>query len=288
MIRIIDTYSKINTLFDKGNFNFSKWENYINEIYKDSANIFKGEINEYIDSGKYTFKKDFLPIINAVYENSNLDILHDSFSVVTSNLNENIISKFGKELNVDIVLYLGLCNGAGWVTKINGSNTVLLGIEKILELNWFDLKSMYGLVYHELGHVYQKQYGFLEQESDDNKRNFVWQLFTEGIATYFEQALVGDFSYYHQDTNGWKKWCEDNFTEILIDFNHDLPTMTRFNQRYFGDWCNYKGKGDVGYYLGTRFVHHLIKIYTFNKMISFNIDLVYNLYVSFIREHLNL
>ena len=115
---------------------------------------------------------------------------------------------FGHELEIDIVLYVGLCNGAGWVTNINGRDVILLGIEKILELNWYDEDSMRGLIYHELGHVYQMQYGVLEQESFDHRKNFVWQLFVEGIAMYFEQVLVGDKNYFHQDAEGWKQWCE--------------------------------------------------------------------------------
>ena len=87
----------------------------------------------------------------------------------------------------------------------------------------------------------------MSQASDDNKKNFVWQLFTEGIAMYFEQTLVGNYNYYHQDAGGWKEWCDNHFVQILRDFNLDLPTMTQFEQRYFGDWCNYHGYSDVGY-----------------------------------------
>lgn len=46
-------------------------------------------------------------------------------------------------------------------------------------------------------------------DSDNCNRNFVWQLFTEGIAMYFEQALVGNFNYYHQDKNGCLEWCDN-------------------------------------------------------------------------------
>lgn len=286
MIRIVDTYSLINTLFDNNSFNIQKWENYINEIYIDSSKIFKDEMNEYIESGKYTFEKDLLPIINAVYKNPKLDILHDSFYKVTNNLNSKIIQKFKKELNVEIVLYLGLCNGAGWVTRINGIDTVLLGVEKIIELDWIDIKSMYGLIYHELGHVYQKLYGILEQDSEDNKLSFVWQLFIEGIAMTFEQTLLEDFDFYHQDKDGWKMWCDDNFKNILSDFNNDLSLMNHQTQRYFGDWCDYYGKGDVGYYLGTKFVHHLLKIYSFDEIINFNIVLVYKLYIDYKNQYL--
>jgi len=209
-------------------------------------------------------------------------MLHSSFCKVTDRLNERIVACFGKELDVDIALYVGLCNGAGWVTNINGRDTVLLGIEKILELNWQDEDSMYGLIYHELGHVYHKQYGKFHQDSGDNKQKFVWQLFTEGIAMYFEQVLVNDFNYYHQNRNGWKEWCDNHFQQIVADFNGDLPTMTRSNQKYFGDWVNYCGRGDVGYYLGTRFVQHLCKRYDLEQLIHMKIEDVYKKYTEFV------
>ena len=134
MVKIIDTYSQINSLFENETLN--------------------------LDSGLYTFEKDFLPIINAVNNNPSLELIHNSFVQVTENLNDRIMECFGEELDVEIVLYLGLCNAAGWVTNINGKDTVLLGVEKIIELNWQDIDSMYGLIYHELGHVYQNSMVF--------------------------------------------------------------------------------------------------------------------------------
>ena len=74
-----------------------------------------------------------------------LETLHTSFVRVTNGLNQRIIDCFAHELEIDIVLYLGLCNAAGWVTNINGRDVILLGIEKILELSWYDEDSMYGL-----------------------------------------------------------------------------------------------------------------------------------------------
>lgn len=288
MIKIIDTYSQINAVFQNETFNLKKWELYINSIYENSADIFKKDLEEYLNSGEYVYDKDILPIINGVYGNSALDTLHNSFCKVTERLNERIVACFGKELDVDIVLYIGLCNAAGWVTTINGKSVILLGVEKILELNWQDENSMYGLIYHELGHMYHKQYGVFDQCSDDNKKNFVWQLFVEGIAMCFEQVLVNDFNYYHQDINGWKEWCDNHFQQILKDFNADLPTMTRFNQNYFGDWVNYYGQGDVGYYLGTKFVQYLYNKYCFEQLINMKIDDVYKYYLEFVDGQVNL
>ena len=104
----------------------------------------------------YSFEKNFLPILNLVINEQNkLEELNSNFNiVVTKELEKNIISKFNKTIDVEIVLYLGLCNGAGWVVTIDNNTYCLLGIEKILELNWYDIDSLYGLIYHELGHVF--------------------------------------------------------------------------------------------------------------------------------------
>lgn len=281
MIRIIDTHAQIESLFTQGEFNWEAWESYIDSIYENSAAIFKDDLKECLDSGGYIYEKDVLPIINAVHGHPALETLHTSFKTVTNGLSERIATCFGKDVDVDIVLYLGLCNAAGWVTNINERDVILLGIEKILELNWCGEDDMYGLIYHELGHIYQKQHGVFEQSSDDNSRNFVWQLFTEGIAMYFEQMLVNDPHYYHQNKNGWVDWCEEHFRQILTDFHAALPTMTRSNQTYFGDWVSYYGLGDVGYYLGTKFVHYLREKYDFEQLIQKKIDDIYQEYMAF-------
>jgi len=282
MIKLIDTYSQIDTLFENEIFNLEKWELYMNSMYANSANILINDMNEYLSSGKYDYENAILPIINAVNKHPGLERLHSSFHKVTDRINERIIDCFGKELDIDIVLYIGLCNGAGWVTNMNGKDVILLGVEKILELNWQDEASMYGLIYHELGHVYHNQYGLFKQTGDSNEKNFVWQLFTEGIAMYFEQVLVNDFDYYHQNKNGWKIWCDNHFQQIVTDFFTDLPMMTRFNQKYFGDWVNYCGRGDVGYYLGTKWVQYLCNKYQLEQLINLKIDEVYMLFLEFV------
>lgn len=268
MIKIIDTFSQIDSLFNNGTFHLKMWKEYINSIYDKASSIFEDDLKEYLDSGNYVYENDILPIINTVHGHSSLETLHTSFINVTNELNERIISCFDHEMDIDIVLYVGLCNAAGWVTNINGRDVILLGIEKILELNWYDEDSMHGLIYHELGHVYHKQYGVFNQYSDNSSLHFIWKLFTEGIAMYFEQTLMNDLHYYHQNKNGWLTWCDNHFQQILTDFQSDLPMMTRFNQKYFGDWANYCGKGDVGYYLGARFVQYLCGKYNFEQLIN--------------------
>lgn len=282
-MKILDTYYQILEIYDNGNFNLEKWNRYINTIYENSASLFMNDMNDCIETGKYTFVDNYLPILNAVYKEVELrEQAHNSFVKAMNGLAEKIFSEFGRELDVDIVFYLGLCNAAGWVKNVNGRTVIFLGLEKIMELNWCDLRSMYGLLYHELGHVYQKQYGVLERSFDNNRESFLWELFTEGIAMYFEQVLVGDFTFFHQDRNGWKSWCDNHLDEIKSDFDSDLQTMSRQNQKYFGDWVTYQGHGDVGYYLGCEWIHFIRERYELEEIINWDMNEVEKSYREFV------
>ena len=271
-MNIIDVTKDIQMAYESGHFNIEKWKNYMYYVLPHAKDICLYDMEDSISHG-LSWEKDYLPVLNLVPLNiDKLMEITQSFYKVTENLEETISAKFNKVLDVDIVLYLGLCNGAGWVTTINGKTTVLLGIEKIIELDWVDIDSMNGLILHELGHVYQEQYGVLYREFDAQRDHFLWQLFTEGIAMVFEQEIVYDSEYYHQDNGEWKNWCSQNVALIRQSFRNDLDTMTKENQRYFGDWVDFYGYGDVGYYLGTRFVRFLLEHDCFNNLISYDID----------------
>lgn len=135
MVQIIDTFPQIGEVFCNGRFDLKRWREYINTIYRNTSDIFEDDLKEYVDSGNYTYEDDILPILNRVQGHPFLEMLHTSFVRVTKGLNQRIIDCFAHELEIDIVLYLGLCNAAGWVTNINGRDVILLGIEKILELS---------------------------------------------------------------------------------------------------------------------------------------------------------
>lgn len=281
-LKIINAINKIADIYSNESFDINEWYSYIESINSNLKQLCLDDMNEAISTGLVTFENDYLPILNTVInDDKNRNEVLTSFEIVTKNLEDKIISKFGKTIDVEIILYLGLCNGAGWVVTIDDKTYCLLGIEKIMELNWCDVNSMYGLIYHELGHVYHNQYGILERIFNNNRHQFSWQLFTEGIAMYFEQTLIGNYDYFHQDKNGWKEWCDKNISQIKIDFYNDLNDMIFENQRYFGDWVYYNEHNDVGYYLGAKFVQFICSKYQFDDILSFNIGLVEKLYLEF-------
>lgn len=282
-MKIIDTYSAILTAYENEEFSFDRWKQYIDRVLPELYWKLAHDTHEALTVGNVS-DSDFLSVLNNVACNREmLETAHKSFLQATTHLEKVIQNHFGKELDVTIVFYLGLCNGAGWVTEYRGETTILLGVEKIIELNWCHIHDMYGLIYHELGHCYHKQFGTWEQSFNNNSDAFLWQLFSEGVAMCFEQTLICDPEFYHQDKDGWKTWCESHFDEIKADFTEDMKTISFCNQRYFGDWRFYHGYSDVGYFLGCRFVRFLLASYTFDEVICLDISTLKELYQRFER-----
>ena len=286
-LRIINTSAELISAFDNGVFDLTKWKVYIDTYVPGAKEMCIADMNDCINAD-FSWKNDFLPVLNAVLRDTDRrEKTVKSFISITEHLEQKISDRFVNSLDVDIILYLGLCNGAGWVTTINGKIVVLLGIEKIMELNWCDTDAMTGLIVHEMGHVYQSQYGVLYRKTDSMPDQFLWQLFTEGVAMVFEQEIVGDPDYYHQDTNGWKKWCDGNAELIRQSFSDDMKHMTQENQRYFGDWVSFEGRGDTGYYLGTRFVRFLLEKDDFDHIINYDFEEVNSGFGRFLHSSLD-
>ena len=201
MLRIIDASAQVDGLFPGRRFDQARWEDYINAIYPGSVPMFREEMDACLAGGVFTFEGNFLPVIQNVYQNPKLDALRTTFSAVTDGLEERIQRQFGQGLDADLTLYLGLCHGAGWVVKLAGRDVVLLGIEKILELNWQSREAMTGLVYHELGHVYHRRYGALDQVAAAETEGSVWHLLTDGGTMCFEPDLVANYVAFQQPTS---------------------------------------------------------------------------------------
>lgn len=284
MIGILNLLPDGLQVFDQGRFCLEKWKQYIQKLQPGCETMFLSDVEACLQAG-YTWEENFLPVLEKVPRHPALKMLEENFILLTADLEEKIMARFGRGLDADIVLYLGLCNGAGWVEEMDGRTKVLLGAEKILELGWYPVSDMQGLIFHELGHVYQARWGTLERQTESSEKQFVWQLFTEGIAMVFEQELAGDSRFFHQDKDGWLQKCEALFPQMLFDFAADLPRMTRENQRFFGDWVRYEGIGDGGYYLGARFVRHLMEKTPFDLLISLDADQVYDAFLFFARQY---
>ena len=271
-MRIINTYEEIISLLNEMNgvFDIHLWEKYASRISNDFPQKLKH------DSRNYDFNNDILPIINLVMSGfEKLKMANNSFIKSTDRLDERIKNAIGIELQVDIIFCLGLCNGAGWATKLNKNFVVLLGVEKIIELGWYDFEKLSALIYHELGHIWQDTVSGLQGEDG------LTQLYREGVAMYFEQLMAGDFNYYHQNKNGWLDWCHANKNTLNTEYLRRLKTGEN-TQEFFGDWLNYQGYSDVGYYIGCEFIKWLSERYPINELAKLDRDMVYQEFENFV------
>ncbi len=267
-MNIIDTYNDIVTYFQNKTFDLLTWRCYASNI----SPVLSEKVEN--DANAYDLNEQVIPVINTALQSiEKLEETHNSFISVTNRLDEKFTELFGFELDADIILYLGLCNGAGWATNLNGRKVVLLGIEKIIELNWCDEDSMLTLIYHELGHIWHSIAGNLYYTTDKKNEKSLWQLYQEGVAMYCEQLLCNNFNHYHQDKNGWLDWCLENEVSIKTEY---LRRMNNFEstQDFFGDWCSYMGYTDVGYFLGCEFIKTLAIKYSLKEIANLDIKVI--------------
>ncbi|MCI9402667.1 MAG: hypothetical protein HFF04_03205 [Oscillospiraceae bacterium] len=282
MIRIIDTFPQIDALCQGPGFDREAWSRYIDNALPGLRPSLTDRMEKSLATGQVRWETHYLPVLHSAWrDRAGRQRLHRSFLAATAGLEEKVRSAFGQCPEVDIILYFGLCGSAGHATRLHGRPAILLGLEKILELHWEEPRSMLGLVYHELGHIYQDQFGVLDRPAETPQLAFLWQLFAEGVAMYFEQTLTGDPTFYQQDVDGWLSWCDAHFGQIKADFDADLSTMTFSTQRWFGDWVRYEGHGDVGYYLGCRFVRFALERIPFHRLISLDLSDVEKLWEEF-------
>lgn len=265
-MQIIDSVKDITTCFENGLFSKRKWEIYIEKVYPGLKNLLEA------DAASYDYEREILPVLNAVYSSrEKLEMMHRSFCKVTAGLEERIRDVFHAEIHADIVLCLGLCNGAGWAVEIHHRPTVLLGIEKIIELDWVDEISMIGLIDHELGHLWHFQERTRQREIKTSADKALWQLYSEGMAMYFEHSLCGDYSFYHQNKNGWLHWCSENKKRLFQKYNF-LVENGESVQDFFGDWCSLEGHSDIGYFLGAELVRKAVEKYPLPEVLNLSMD----------------
>ena len=257
-MKIINTCDKIKMLFANG-FDITIWRKYAGEISEELPQKCES------DAKNYDFQKQVLPVISSALNEDKIDFVNKNFQTVIDTLNDNLSKLFDAEPDINIILYLGLCNGAGWATTLDGKNTVLLGIEKIIELDWGDETNMRALILHEIGHLWHKSNGNLHIPEYTKRRKGIAQLYCEGVAMVCEHILCGDDEFYHQDKDSWLDWCRENEGEIKKEYLRRLDKKESV-QDFFGDWCSYNGHPDVGYYLGCKFVEYLMKTYTLKEI----------------------
>ncbi len=194
--------------------------------------------------------RDYLRLLSK-RELPELKRAHERLVETIPGVGERIEELFGVgQEDYNIVIYVGLENGAGWVTEFMGKPSILFGLEAIAELGWYD--NVRGLVAHEFGHLVHwiVRGGSIEELENEE---IMW-LYTEGFAQRIEDIVTG--RPWHLESEGWFEWCVENERLIKKEFLRRLRANEPLN-RFFGSWYRVFGRRFLGYYLGYRFVEWL-------------------------------
>lgn len=264
MINLIDTFKDFKNCFE-GNLELSVQEKI--ELWKTSyiSNYPELEekcIKDYEDMGINWREYAEKSVFNRTKDDFNKMLeAHSNIIDTLEVINKRAVEIIDICLNINIILYCGLCNSAGWVDKYNGKRAILYGIDKIAELNWHEKEKIEPLLAHELCHVIHfelRREDCLPRNIENNKYNKgIWNLYEEGFAQYFENILTGKDT----DSRGieWVENCNKKEAELKSKYINALDNTEIGTKEFFGDWFQVLGISDAGYYLGSRFIEELNK-----------------------------
>ncbi|WP_456321479.1 hypothetical protein [Palaeococcus sp. (in: euryarchaeotes)] len=208
------------------------------------------------------YKMDWQEFLNVLSkrEADDLKLAHEELLKVLPGVENKVITHFNlNREEYNIVIYVGLENGAGWVTDFMKKPSILFGLEAIAELKWYE--KLEGLITHEFGHLI---HWLLRKENIEKleEEQIIW-LYTEGFAQRIEDLISG--RPWHLEREGWFKWCEKNEDLIKGEFLRRAGENEPLNP-FFGSWYTLFGKQYLGYYLGYKFIRWLEREYPLREI----------------------
>jgi uncharacterized protein YjaZ len=288
MINVIDTFIDFKEIFkDKLNFSIDDkiklWEeDYMVNYPKLLAKCKDDYTNDGYQWDKIAreivfskTKDDFKKMIEA----------YNNIRNVIEDINKKSYELFNLDLDINIVLYSGLCNSAGWVDEYDGKRAILYGIEKIAELNWHKVDDIKSLLAHELCHVIHFEIRGKNNIIDDPKSNYeegIWRLYTEGFAQFYQIKLTQQ----ENDPRGieWIKSCNENINQLKKLYIKALHNKEKGTNDFYGDWWKVIGISDTGYYLGQEFIKLLSKKYSLQKVSTLKFNEIEKELLNFLRD----
>jgi len=175
--------------------------------------------------------------------------------------------KLGLDLNIILVVYVGIGCGAGWATRYNGKPAILLGLENIAEEKWHTRYKLRGLISHEIGHLAHMYWSDEPESFGRNEEDPLFQLYSEGFAQKCEQLVTGKATWHIAPNQEWFSWCKQNRRWLAREFLERLKANIPVKD-FFGSWFDIHGIRQTGYFLGNAFISELEKTYSLREIAS--------------------
>lgn len=289
MINIIDTFKDYKGFMEE-NLNkepkekMELWEKFYNSNFPEMGRKCK----EDYESKGYNWKEIGLTMVFNRSEEDFPNMIEGYKNLLKTfnGIEEKVKAIFHIEMDINIVLYRGLLNSAGWVDEYEGKRAMLFGVDKIAKLGWQQEEKIDALVCHELCHVVHFQIrgeSKLPKQVEQSKYNEgIWNIYEEGFAQYFQQVL-GESSF---DSRGeqWSIECEELEKELKLKYVEALKDKEKGTRDFYGDWFKVLGISDVGYFLGAKLIGELSKRYTVEDIAAMDFDLIEKEVLSYLKS----
>lgn len=288
MPHIIDTFKDFKLCFeDKLNLSIDEKINLWEERYISKYPELQRKCKEDYESNGYNWwkmaeemvfnntKKDFNKMIEA----------HKNILSIIDVINSKVEKVFSVNLDINIVLYAGLCNSAGWVDSYDGKRAIFYGIDKIAELNWHTMEKLEPLLSHELCHVVHFEIrgeDTLPNSINKNKYNEgIWSLYEEGFAQFHQYKLM-DREF---DSRGaeWLESCRTNEKQLKELYLNALFDEEKGTRDFYGDWFKVLDISDAGYFLGSELIRILYSKYNIEDIAKLEFSEIENETMNYIR-----
>ncbi len=279
MMKVIDTFKDYKDYIEKHLEKEPKekmelWESYYNSNFPDVERKCK----EDYEAEGYSWREIGLTkVFNRTKEDFPKMIEgYNNLLKLLKGMDEKVKDIFHVDIDINIVIYSGLLNSAGWVDKYEGKRAMLFGIDKIAELGWQHEDKIKALICHELCHVAHFQIrseSNLPEHVEHSKYNEgIWNIYEEGFAQYFQQVL-GESSV---DSRGeqWNIECEKIEEQLKEEYIKALEDKEKGTRDFYGDWFKVLGISDVGYFLGSKLIANLSRRYTIEDIAFMEFDLI--------------
>jgi hypothetical protein len=261
MIRILDTFLAFLSYWEKyANTPVPKQiDGWVKEYMNQWPELLLKQRKDYADLGEdweHIAREKVFPFLP-----DRIELMKEAHANLTANLvsiHEKAQHEFElPELDILYTIYVGLGNGAGWLTSLKGTQAILFGLEMIAECGWTDPGLIRGLIAHEVGHA---THGILRGDPELNQQKGPWwQLYTEGFAQHCEHILMGRNSWHEGkglNDESWLEWCTNNRGMLAARFIKDVDNEEDIRP-FFGSWYDIQGYRQCGYYLGHEVVLNL-------------------------------
>lgn len=210
---------------------------------------------------------------------------HHNINIMMDNINDKVRDSFDLDLDINIVLYAGLCNSAGWVDEYDGKMAILYGIDQIAKLDWHTHDKIEPLLAHELMHVihfYIRNKNNINDKHETMYEEGLWRVYIEGFAQFYQTKLMSE----EKESRGieWIRACDDNIRKIKKLYLQALNDKEKGTNDFFGDWYKVIGISDTGYYLGQEFIRYLSRKYSFYEIGTLEFEVIEREFLTFLEK----